>query len=276
MRSSTSIVAHVGVHIAFRAPWGHPISPVSSTRALGHPSLQRAVQRLAYRCQPAWRPDLLVLTGLNNILDRMKQLTAYARTLNPRIVVAAGGPPVRALPILSRRFFDYACTGDLEQLGEVVRDASVQTTLRERCSRASTFPTAVDVSVTSSRAGTATFAAASARDRRGRSVPYLRSEFRPARSSLAEKSTSCSSTIISTATTRNFSAQGELCQDLVQQRVINSWSCLVTGDFFGDPKISTSSSEPAASSSSAEWNPSANRHCRDTTSATILSFHKWK
>src|SRR6185436_3979621 len=57
--------------------------------------------------------DLLVLTGLNTSFDRMKQLTAYARTLNPKVVVAAGGPPVRALPLLSRRFFDYACTGDL-------------------------------------------------------------------------------------------------------------------------------------------------------------------
>lgn len=70
----------------------------------------------------AW-PDMLVLTGLTTSFDRMAQLTAYARTLNPRVVVAAGGPPVRALPRRARRFFDYACTGDVEQLQEVVRDA---------------------------------------------------------------------------------------------------------------------------------------------------------
>src|SRR3990172_3671937 len=45
----------------------------------------------------AW-PDMLVLTGLNTALDRMKQLTAYARTKNPKVIVAAGGPPIRALP----------------------------------------------------------------------------------------------------------------------------------------------------------------------------------
>ena len=68
-------------------------------------------------------PDLLVLTGLNTAFDRMKQLTAYARTRNPRVVVAAGGPAVRSLPELSGRFFDYACTGDVEQLRDVIRDA---------------------------------------------------------------------------------------------------------------------------------------------------------
>lgn len=68
-------------------------------------------------------PDLLVLTGLTCAFDRMLHLAAYARTLNPRVVVAAGGPGVRALPHYARRFFDYACTGDVEQVGDVVRDA---------------------------------------------------------------------------------------------------------------------------------------------------------
>ena len=68
-------------------------------------------------------PDLLVLTGLTNAFDRLLHLTAYARTLNPRVIVAAGGPAVRALPRHARRFFDYACTGDAEELGRVVEDA---------------------------------------------------------------------------------------------------------------------------------------------------------
>ncbi|MDH3241158.1 MAG: radical SAM protein [Alphaproteobacteria bacterium] len=68
-------------------------------------------------------PDLLVLTGVTTSFDRMKQLTAYARTLNEKVIVVAGGPPVRALPNLSRSIFDYACTGDVEQLQDVVRDA---------------------------------------------------------------------------------------------------------------------------------------------------------
>lgn len=68
-------------------------------------------------------PDMLVLTGLTNSFDRMLHLTAYARTKNPRVVVVAGGPPVRALPLLSGRFFDYCATGDIEQLTDIIADA---------------------------------------------------------------------------------------------------------------------------------------------------------
>ena len=49
--------------------------------------------------------------------------TAYARTLNPHVVVVAGGPAIRALPRYSALFFDYPCSGDIEQLGEVIVDA---------------------------------------------------------------------------------------------------------------------------------------------------------
>jgi hypothetical protein len=68
-------------------------------------------------------PDMLVLTGLTSAFDRMLHLTAYARTLNEKVVIVAGGSAVRALPRLSRRFFDYACTGDIEQLQLILRDA---------------------------------------------------------------------------------------------------------------------------------------------------------
>ena len=68
-------------------------------------------------------PDMLVLTGLTNSFDRMLHLTAYARTKNARVIVVAGGPPVRALPFLSKRFFDYSCLGDIEELREVIMDA---------------------------------------------------------------------------------------------------------------------------------------------------------
>src|SRR5262249_56631943 len=36
-------------------------------------------------------PDMLVLTGLTTALDRMRHLTAYARTKNRRVIVVAGG-----------------------------------------------------------------------------------------------------------------------------------------------------------------------------------------
>jgi hypothetical protein len=69
----------------------------------------------------AWA-DLLVLTGLNPAFDRMKQVAAYARAVRPGIAVAAGGPVVRMLPSLSRRYFDYVCTGDVEQIAGVAHD----------------------------------------------------------------------------------------------------------------------------------------------------------
>ena len=68
-------------------------------------------------------PDMLVLTGLNAAFDRMLHLTAYVRTKNPKAVVVAGGPAIRALPTYSKNFFDYCCTGDIEQLHEVIQEA---------------------------------------------------------------------------------------------------------------------------------------------------------
>ena len=68
-------------------------------------------------------PDMLVLTGLTNSFDRMLHLTAYARTKNSQVIVVAGGPPVRSLPIRSRKVFDYTCLGDIEELCEVIKEA---------------------------------------------------------------------------------------------------------------------------------------------------------
>jgi hypothetical protein len=65
-------------------------------------------------------PDMLVISGLNTAFDRMRHLCAYARTLNPNICVVAGGPAVRMLPKLSRRYFDHVCVGDAEELVDVV------------------------------------------------------------------------------------------------------------------------------------------------------------
>lgn len=67
-------------------------------------------------------PDLLVLTSLTNGFDRMLHVTAYARSLNPQVVVVAGGPAVRALPHVAARFFDYCCLGDVEELRGVIAE----------------------------------------------------------------------------------------------------------------------------------------------------------
>lgn len=68
-------------------------------------------------------PDMLVLTGLNASFDRMLHLTAYVRTKNPDVIVTAGGPVIRMLPRLAENYFDYCCTGDIEQLQDVIEDA---------------------------------------------------------------------------------------------------------------------------------------------------------
>jgi hopanoid C-2 methylase len=70
--------------------------------------------------QFAW-PDMLVLTGLTVSFDRMRQLTAYAKTKNPNVIVVAGGPAIRALPKLSLKFFDEACLGDVEEMQTVIK-----------------------------------------------------------------------------------------------------------------------------------------------------------
>lgn len=68
-------------------------------------------------------PDIVVFTGLTAAFDRMLHLTAYMRTLNPRIVTVAGGQAIRALPLYAKRFFDYVCLGDVEEIREVILDA---------------------------------------------------------------------------------------------------------------------------------------------------------
>src|SRR5437764_14611378 len=70
----------------------------------------------------AW-PDMIVMTGLSTSLDRMRHITAYARTKNPRVIAVAGGHAVRSLPRYCRQFFDYCCLGDVEQLREVIAEA---------------------------------------------------------------------------------------------------------------------------------------------------------
>ncbi len=50
----------------------------------------------------AW-PDMLVLSSLTAAFDRLLHVTAYAKTANPKVIVAAGGHGVRALPEYSKQ-----------------------------------------------------------------------------------------------------------------------------------------------------------------------------
>ncbi len=68
-------------------------------------------------------PDILIMTGLTTALDRMKHVTAYARSRNPRVVVVMGGHLARSFPKHCAEFFDYVCQGDVEEICEVVTEA---------------------------------------------------------------------------------------------------------------------------------------------------------
>ncbi len=70
----------------------------------------------------AW-PDMLVLSGLQVDFDRFLHLTAYARSLNPKVIVVAGGSLIDVLPKFCRQFFDYCCAGGVEEIQQVITDA---------------------------------------------------------------------------------------------------------------------------------------------------------
>ncbi|HEY6231995.1 MAG TPA: radical SAM protein [Pyrinomonadaceae bacterium] len=68
-------------------------------------------------------PDMLVLSGLQVDFDRFLHLTAYARSLNPKVIVVAGGSVIDVLPNFCRQFFDYCCTGPVEEIQQVISEA---------------------------------------------------------------------------------------------------------------------------------------------------------
>jgi hypothetical protein len=68
-------------------------------------------------------PDMIVMTGLTATFDRLLHVSAYAKTANPGVITVAGGHAVRCLPAYSQQFFDYCCTGDVDQVKDVIREA---------------------------------------------------------------------------------------------------------------------------------------------------------
>lgn len=68
-------------------------------------------------------PDMVVITGLSVAYDRLLHVTAYTKSYNPAVITVAGGHGVRSLPDYSKRFFDYVCLGNVEQIADVIADA---------------------------------------------------------------------------------------------------------------------------------------------------------
>lgn len=67
----------------------------------------------------AW-PDMVVISGLTAAFDRARQLAAYCRHANPRVITVIGGPIPRALPGICADVFDYACMGDVEEIASLI------------------------------------------------------------------------------------------------------------------------------------------------------------
>ncbi len=226
-------------------------SPHRVPRAMGPPFLAGALAREAWDirlyneqysgpiCDDnllGW-PDLLVLTGLTVAFDRMMHLTAYARSRNPKVVVAAGGPPVRALPRRSAAIFDYACTGDLEELQQVVREAFGRAYAADELFPRFDLPYGRGMIgyVESSRNCNFRCSFCSLTGEKGSYLTYELDLVRQQILACGKKQICFIDNNFYGNDRDFFDAKVALCRELVEDGTIDGWSCLVTGDFFARP-----------------------------------------
>ncbi len=185
----------------------------------------------------AWA-DMLVMTGVTTSFDRMLQLTAYARTLNPQVVVVAGGPPVRALPKRARRFFDYACTGDIEELQSVVREVfGPDHVANDIFPRYDLAPKGGIIGyVESSRACNFRCTFCSLTGEKARYQKYDLDYVRRQILAVGNKQLIFIDNNFYGNDRSFFLARLEMIKELYEQGHVRGWSALVTGDFFGRPE----------------------------------------
>src|SRR5262245_7889778 len=185
----------------------------------------------------AW-PDMLVLTGLTNGFDRMLHLTAYARTLNPKVVVVAGGPAIRALPKRARTFFDYPCVGDIEELQSIVADVFGRDHVADdpfpRFDLAS--PSRLLGYVESSRACNFRCSFCSLTAEKARYAKYDLEYVRRQILAVGRKRIVFVDNNFYGNDREFFLARVEMLGDLYRSGRIRGWSALVTGDFFSRPE----------------------------------------
>ena len=183
-------------------------------------------------------PDFLVLTGLTSSFDRMMHLTAYARTLNDKVIVAAGGPPVRALPLRSRAIFDYACTGDIEQLQDVIRDAFGADYAAEAMAPRYDLPYGGGMFgyVETSRNCNFACSFCSLTGEKGKYRTYGLDFVRKQIEAVGNKQICFIDNNFYGNNRDYFLAKVDLCRELYEAKKIKGWSCLVTGDFFARPE----------------------------------------
>ena len=228
-------------------------SPLRVPRGSGHIFLAGAFNRhlvdvrvfseqvSGYLCDKdllGW-PDMLVLTGLTNGFDRMLHLTAYARTLNPRVVVVAGGPCVRALPKTSREFFDRVCLGDVEELKQVAEevfglDAAVEGEVFPRYDLAE--PSRWIGYVESSRNCNFRCSFCSLTGEGHRYSSYRLDYVRRQIEAVGKRYVCFLDNNFYGAGRQTFAERLDLLADLCKRGTIAGWSALVTGDFFARPQ----------------------------------------
>jgi len=184
-------------------------------------------------------PDMLVLTGLTNGFDRMLHLTAYARTLNPRVVVVAGGPCVRALPKRSREFFDRVCLGDVEELKQVAEevfglDAAVEGEVFPRYDLAE--PSRLMGYVESSRNCNFRCSFCSLTGEGHRYSSYKLDYVRRQIEAVGKRYVCFLDNNFYGSGQKAFTERLDLLADLCKRGTIAGWSALVTGDFFARPQ----------------------------------------
>jgi hypothetical protein len=179
-------------------------------------------------------PDMVVITGVTTSFDRMKQLTAYARTLNRRVVVAAGGPPVRALPNLSKRLFDHACSGDIEQLQDVVREAFGRQYVANDMAPRQDLPYGGGMFgyVETSRNCNFSCSFCSLTGEKAVYQKYDLETIRRQIEAVGKKQICFIDNNFYGNDREAFLAKVEMCKELFDAGKIKGWSCLVTGDFF--------------------------------------------
>ena len=182
-------------------------------------------------------PDMLVLTGVTSSFDRMLQLTAYARTLNPAVIVVAGGAPIRALPKRARQFFDYVCLGDIEQLQTIVRALfGPDHAAEEIFPRFDLNPPAKLIAYAeSSRNCNFRCSFCSLTAEQGKYQPYDLDYVRRQIAAAGHKQIVFIDNNFYGNDRSFFLARVEMLREFYEKRRIKGWSALVTGDFFRQP-----------------------------------------
>jgi len=183
-------------------------------------------------------PDMLVLTGVTTSFDRMLHLTAYARSLNSKVIVVAGGAPVRALPRRARRFFDYVCLGDIEELAAVVGSVfGPDYAAAETTPRFDLFPARGFIGYAESSRNCnfrCNFCSLTGEQVRyqGYDLDYIRRQIM----ACGKKQIVFIDNNFYGNDRRFFRARVDMLKELYREGRISGWSALVTADFFRDPE----------------------------------------